>query len=169
MRKITVRVFVLAGTAVLAACANAPSGPTAVQRKPGLWEVTTQLHFVQGEPPMSPDQLEKAKQPLTTKVCVTPEQAARRDSPIYSSVAGCQLQNTKYADDTFKGDLSCDRPEMHGAGSVEAVFSSNESYSGSFHFTGTSQQLGTVEMNNRFSGRWLGTDCGDVKPIAQAP
>jgi hypothetical protein len=145
--------------------------------KPGLWEVTTQLNFTKGGPmaQIPPDKLAMMKQmgiqlpgsgqPFTTRMCVTPEQAAADSPPPPDRQHQCQIQNLKRDGHTFNADLVCNGDEMQGSGHMTVSYDGDEHYSGSMQFSGTSQHAGAVEMNNQVSGQWQGADCGTVKPF----
>jgi hypothetical protein len=146
-----------------------------MHRKPGLWEITTQMNFTKGGPQIPAEQLEKMKQmgiqlpfnrPMRIKQCLTAEEAARDDHPDFGKERDCQLKNAKFSGNSFSGDMVCDGPEMKGSGTMTASFPNDQSYRGTWHFAGTSPRSGEMEMNNDFSGKWLGSDCGDVKPFS---
>ncbi|MDR3414879.1 MAG: DUF3617 domain-containing protein [Nevskia sp.] len=145
--------------------------------KPGLWQITTQMKFTKGGPQaqIPPDKLAMMKQmgiqmpdmsaPISTKTCVTAEQAATDTPPTPGQRGNCQVQNLKRDGHTFSADTVCSG-EMQGTGHVTVTYDSDEHYSGKMDFSGTSAHTGDVQTSNEFSGQWLGTDCGSVKPSA---
>jgi uncharacterized protein DUF3617 len=143
--------------------------------KPGLWSVTTRIEFTKGGPQIPPEQLAKMKeqgmklpfgQPVTISTCVTPEQAAREELPKPQQRMNdrCQMQNLTRAGSTFTADMVCDG-EMRGTGHLEVTYQDDEHYAGTLHFVSTSKRGGEVDMTDTISGRWLGADCGSVKPM----
>ncbi|MDB5986014.1 MAG: hypothetical protein JWR16_1067 [Nevskia sp.] len=142
--------------------------------KPGLWATTVEMSFSKGgPPPIAPEQLEKMKQmgiklpfgePVTTNICITPEQAAQDQPPKPPQRDNsCQTQNLQKSGNSFSGDLVCNGA-MNGSGHFQSTYLSDESYAGTMDFAGTSKH-GEVAMNNKFSGKWLSADCGSVKPF----
>jgi len=153
--------------------------------KPGLWEITSQTSFTKGgpqvaQPQIPPDKLAMMKQmgiqlpattpggshSFTTKVCVTPEEANTDSPPPPDRQRACQMQNLKRDGHTFTADMVCSG-EMQGSGHMSVTYDSDEHYSGKMEFSGTSEHLGEVATSNEFSGRWLGADCGTVKPFVR--
>ncbi len=58
------------------------------------------------------------------------------------------------------------RSEHEGNGVTKGTFSSSERFTSTYDFKGSMRGR---EMNRRHdsSGRWLGSDCGNVKPIRE--
>jgi len=158
---------IVAGIAMLAV-----SSAFAANTKPGLWESTVQMTFGQGGPQIPPEQLEKMKQmgiqppgsPHTYQYCVTPEMAAR-DTPPSSmrQQDQCKSQNINKSGNTVTMDVVCDGA-MKGTGHIKVTYDSNASYSSAMDFSGTSKEGRPIEMHNKVSAKWLGDDCGSVKP-----
>ena len=154
--------------------------PLAAQaaRKPGLWEVTSSMTFNKGGPQIPPEQLEKMKQmgiempfnkPVTMKHCLTKEEAERDDQPpAMRKESNCQTKDFQKSGGSFSAKLVCNGKNMTGEGDIKGTYSGGETYSGTTHFVGTSSHGGQqhdVDMTTEFSGKWLGSDCGDVKPV----
>jgi hypothetical protein len=154
---------------LLVAATSAWAGPG----KAGLWEITMSVNFTQGGPQISPDQLEKMKsmgiaipgsRPMVSQRCVTPEMAARDEPPKVSPGRGdCTIKDFTHSGTSFTANMVC-TGEVTGEGNVHVDYESNASYKGVMDFTGTSRQSGPVKMHNEFAGKWLGDDCGNVKP-----
>jgi len=159
--------------------------------KPGLWENTTTsqisgLSMPTNMPQLTPDQLAKmppdararveammkggpgAPQTNTTKACITREQLSKplmgyQDNSCVVKLAGsssstqqihmeCTRGNTKTA-----GDLNLDRVDSeHVKGDMLMKSTGDSSTKGSMG------QNMTIKLS--FSNKWLGADCGDVKP-----
>lgn len=162
--------------ALVAVAAAAPLSALAYTHgKPGLWTVTTDMKFTKGGPQIPPEALAMMKQrgmkipgqePLTSDICITPEQAAQDEPPKPQQRGACDMQNLKRDGKTFTGDLVC-HGEMEGSGHMKVTYDSDEHYAGGMQFSGTSKQGGPMEWENNFSGQWKSTDCGAVKPYAQ--
>lgn len=144
--------------------------------KPGLWEVSTKMNFSGASAPkIPPEQLAQMKQmgikipglsgdPIVVKQCISKEQAERDEPPrTQNDKSGCEMQNAKRDGRTFTADMVC-TGDMKGKGTMKVTNESSESYTGSMTFKGTQVRGGDVEMTNEFSGKWLGADCGDIKP-----
>jgi hypothetical protein len=165
---------------VLAAAATLPLSASAYNHgKPGLWQTTVQMNFAKGGPPpmpaLSPQVLAMMKQmgrepppdmtkPMTSKFCLTPEQANADKPPAPQQQGNCQMENLKRDGHTFTADMVCDGA-MKGTGHMSVSYDNEEHYTGSVHFTGTNPRTGDIDMTNEFSGQWLGADCGSVKPF----
>ncbi|MBL6750993.1 MAG: DUF3617 domain-containing protein [Nevskia sp.] len=173
MHKTTI-IAALAAAAVLPLTASAYS-----HGKPGLWQATVQMKFAKGGPPpmpaIPPEALAMMKQmgrepppnmngPITNKFCLTPAQAAADKPPTPPQRGNCQMQNLQHSGSTFSADMIC-TGEMQGTGHMTVTYDSDDHYSGSMHFAGTSGHMGEVDMTNEFSGQWLGADCGSVQPM----
>lgn len=147
----------------------------AVGGKPGLWESTIVVNFTQGGPRISPEQIERMKQmginlpigrPLVVKSCMTPEMAARNDIPRATRENDhCKLTDYDREGNPITATLICDG-DLKGQGKLKIGYDSSTSYKGTMEFTGTDKQGAPLAMQNTFSGKWLGDDCGDVKPPA---
>ena len=143
--------------------------------KAGLWDVTTQMNFGKGGPQIPPAQLEKMNQmgidlpfgkPVVTKVCITPEMAAKDEPPKpMREKDGCEMKNYTRSGGAITADMVCNG-EMKGDGKLKVSYDSNASYSGTMDFTGSAPHSGPVEMHNAFSGKWISENCGSVKPLA---
>jgi hypothetical protein len=155
--------------------------------KPGLWEFTTQMQGGSGQTSdamaqaqkqmdsMPPDQRKMmqdmmAKQGvqmgtgagggMRAKVCVTQEMVDRNE--VASQQDGCTHKNGPRIGNTMKFSYVCTKPPSTGEGQV--TFTGPESYSTKMTSTTTvNGRPEKMEMQN--SGRWLGSDCGTVKPL----
>jgi hypothetical protein len=175
---------------VIAALAFAAmsSGAYAQTIKTGLWEFTTQMAGGGGKmsDAMAQAQKEMASMPpeqrkmmqdmmakqgvqmgtgagggMTVKVCMTQEMVDRND--VSSHQDGCTHTNSPRMGSTMKFSFVCTKPPSSGEGQV--TFTSPEAYSMKMTTTTTVQgRPEKMEMQN--SGRWLGSNCGSVKPLA---
>ena len=107
--------------------------------------------------------------PTTVKVCITPEQAARE--PFTSSQQGnCKQLSQEHSGKTFKIKFSCTREDgatMTGEG--QFTMTSDKEHSGHMVMDGEGRKGHPMHMEMDQSGRWLGSDCGDVKPHVMRP
>ncbi|MDB5917810.1 MAG: hypothetical protein JWR40_2044 [Massilia sp.] len=98
---------------------------------------------------------------VVAKMCITPEMAARQQLPIQQH-GNCSYQHAKAVGNTMAFSFSCTNPQANGEGS--ATFTGPTAYTSSMRVT-TSATGSSETVNIDSSGRWLGADCGAVKPI----
>ncbi len=180
--------------AAWAACllAGSTGFASAQTMKPGLWEITTQMQGGSGEMAsamaeaqkqmenMPPEQRKMvqdmmAKQGIqlgagggggmSIKVCMTQEMvdrsvvASRQSSDNQNE---CTQTNSPRSGNSMKFAFVCTKPPSSGEGQV--TFTSPEAYS--MKMASTTTVKGKPEkMDMQTSGRWLGGDCGTVKPF----
>lgn len=161
---------------------------SAQHMKPGLWEIATQMQGsgqtgeamakaqkqMESMPPeqrkMMQDMMAKqgvqmggpaAGGGMTIKVCMTQEMVDRNE--VGRQQPGCTHTYGQRSGNTMKFSYACTQPPSSGEGQV--TFTSPEAYS--MKMTSTSTVRGNPEkMDMQTSGRWLGGDCGNVKPLA---
>lgn len=164
------------------------AGANAQSMKPGLWEISTQMKGsgqtgdamaqaqkqLESMPPeqrkMMQDMMAKqgvqmgtgAGGGMTIKVCMTQDMVDRNE--VSGGRQGdCTHTNSPRAGNTMKFSYVCTKPPSSGEGQV--TFTSHEAYS--TKMTSTSTVRGAQEkMEMQSSGRWLGANCGNVKPLA---
>jgi hypothetical protein len=173
--------------AALAAVACAAGAQTL---KPGLWEVTQQMQTGSGqmEQGMSQMQQQMANMPpeqrkmmeemmakqgvkmgpsghggpggMSMKVCLTKEMVEKNELPAQQS--DCRTTQQSRTGNSMKMAFACTNPPSTGEGHV--VFKSPEAYS--MKMVMNAQVQGKPEkVNMDGAGKWLGSDCGNVKPI----
>lgn len=154
--------------------------------KPGLWEVATQIQSANGQveqamamaqqqmKTMSPEQRKMMNDMMakngvslsgngvTAKVCITKEMAARNDAPIQTQ-NGCTSTHSPIVNGKMKVTYSCAQPKSSGEG--ELTFEGDKAYRMTMRSTGV--QGATGEMTMSGNGRWLGSDCGSIKPVTR--
>ena len=145
--------------------------------RPGLWEVTMALEGMPAMPQIPPEQLAKLREmgvqmpaaspgggrTISSRHCVTPEQAAKDAPPDFSrGNSSCHSENVRSTASGMTADLVC-TGEMQGKGKVQMSYPSDTAYSGSFSFQGTTHGQPT-NMSNRVTGKWLAADCGATAP-----
>ena len=155
--------------------------------KPGLWEITNQMQGNSEQAnAMAKMQKEMAQMPpsqrkmmedmlakqgvqmgsapgggMAIKICMTKEMIDRNE--VASQQGDCQHTSSPRAGNTMKFSFTCTKPPSTGEG--EVTFTSPEAYT--TRVSVTSERRGKPEkMEMNTSGRWLGSDCGSVKPIA---
>lgn len=171
--------------AVLGACIPLAS---AQNLKPGLWESTQgtqvsgngqmQQQMAQAQQQMAnmpPEQRQMMEQMLksrgitmnvrggpgaiSVRYCLTPEMAARKEIPAQRG--DCKATHQPMGPGKMKIAFHCSNPPSSGEG--EVTFASPEAYHMKM-VVNTNVQGRPERMNVDASGRWLGADCGDVKP-----
>ena len=171
-----------------AAIAAMACGASAQSLKPGLWEITNKL---QSSNPQMDQQMAMAQQQMANmppeqrkmaeemmarqgvklgaggpggmsmKICMTREMAERNEIP--SQRGDCKTTMLPRSGNTMKMSFACANPPSSGEG--EYTFSGSDAYS--MKMTVNTQVQGKPEkMNMAGSGKWLGADCGDIKPLA---
>jgi hypothetical protein len=106
------------------------------------------------------NQVEISPTGTNAKVCVTQAQIDRGELP--DDVKGCESALKKISATQFKSTHICSG-EYSGTGESEVTFHSPKHYTG----TGKMNQVMNGEkrtMAFTMEGKWLSSDCGDVKP-----
>ncbi len=155
---------------------------------PGLWE---QRMAMQGGDPRIAKQLEEAQRAMasmppeqrkmmeqmmaqhgvgigagsggpgmTLKICISPEQAAKQELPPPGE--RCTHRITGRTANSLKFAVECPAEQARGEG--ETVFSGNKAYEGRFRME-RNKGGATETMNMQVNARWLGADCGAIKPM----
>ncbi len=174
----------------VSAMAIAQAAEPVLHLKPGLWQSTTQVN-VSGQaampamPSMPESELAKlppaqrarieqmlknmpgtAGKPIVTKSCITEKdlEDARNFAPERPDCKQTILKQTA-TDIQMKYECTGENPtSMTG----EFKTSSPLAYSGEMHGTATVNGH-TMTIANTMQGKWLGSDCGDVKPMSHEP
>jgi hypothetical protein len=101
----------------------------------------------------------------SVKVCITKEEAAKPPEARMAS-ANCTQKDIQRSGNTMKFKFECTQPPSTGEG--EMSFVGDKAYTGKT--TVTSQVAGkSQQMNMQMQGKWLASDCGDVKPRTPSP
>lgn len=151
--------------------------------KPGLWEMTQkpqldpamQAKMEQAQKAMANMPAEQRKMmeqmmaqrgvsissaaggAISVKACISKEQAERHEMPV--SENGRCKHDTQRSGKTVKMHFVCTDPASEGDG--EFTFDSPEHYSNKMTI-----KRGDKVMTISGEARWLGADCGDIKPHA---
>lgn len=177
---------------VIAAFIAASALPAAAQTlKPGLWEVTNKMQGGSGQmqnamsemqkhmASMPPEQRKMMEQQMaksgvkmgaggpaggmSVQVCMTREMVEKNDLP--SQQGDCKTTSQGRSGNTMKMAFACTNPPSSGDGQV--IFNSPESYTSKMNVS--TQVDGKPEkLTMEGAGKWLGGDCGSVKPLGQA-
>jgi hypothetical protein len=172
--------FVLAAAVLAAACL--PAGAQSL--KPGLWEINNKMkgsaemdqamaQMQQQLASMSSEQRQQmeammsqrgvrmapsAGGGMTIQTCMTKEMADRNDVPMQD---GCTMTRQQRSGNTMKMAFNCTKPPSSGEG--EFTFMGSEAYKSHMVVNTTAKgKPETMEMDG--TGKWLGADCGSVKP-----
>lgn len=171
------------------AVALSTQGAFAQTQAPGLWEHSFTMKSDDGKmektmaemqkqmaamPPEQRKQMEAAMASrgvkvgaggTSVKVCVTKEEAAKPPEARMSA-GNCTQKDIQRSGNTMKFKFECTQPPSTGEG--EMSFVSDKAYTGKT--TVTSQVAGRPQqMNMEMQGKWLASDCGDVKPRTPSP
>lgn len=103
-------------------------------------------------------------QPIVVKVCITPEQAASDD--IGQPDSNCQQTHKERSGKTLKFKFACSG-ERQAQGEGEFTIDSDKATKGRVKVDGIEKGQ-PMHMEMTHAGRWLGTDCGNVKPRGAA-
>ena len=158
--------------------------------KPGLWEVTHKMSGGQMDQSMTQMQKQMASMPpeqrkmmedmmakqgvkpgggtpgggMSVKICMTKEMVERNEVP--SQQGDCKTTHQTRSGGSMKFAYACGNPPSAGEGQM--TFISPEAYE--MKMVMTSQVHGKPDKTNmEGSGKWLGADCGKIKPVAALP
>jgi hypothetical protein len=167
---------------------------TAHSLQPGLWEIQSQMQGASGGrmagameqmnqqmATMSPEQRKMvqdmmAKQGvqmgsasggsgMAMKVCMTQDMVERNELAA-GQRGDCKHTQSPRVGNTMKYAFTCTNPASSGEG--EVTFQGREAYSMKMAMT-TTVKGQPEKMDMQGSGKWLGADCGNIKPLGQAP
>ena len=178
---------------VLLALALAAGTSSAQNIKPGLWEINNKMQSANGEleaamaqmqkqlanmPPeqrkMMEDAMAKQGVNLSTsssgggigvKMCMTKEMVAQNKVPMQQQ-GDCTHTQSPMVGNTMKISFNCSKPPSSGEGQV--TYLSDTAYKMNMKLTSTQGgKSGTMTMDA--NAKWLGADCGNIKPIQIPP
>jgi len=112
---------------------------------------------------MAPQGVQITKEGTTVKACVTQEEIDRGELPKTND--DCEQKLTQTSAKVIKLSYVCkgENP-MHGEGTV--IFQNDKSYTGEVAYT-TTIEGETQTFHAVQSGKWLASDCGNIKPESQ--
>lgn len=163
------------------------AGAHAQSIKPGLWEITSQMQgskemneamaearkAMESMPPEQRKMMQDmmAKQGvqmgpsggggMAIKVCMTQDMIDRNE--VASHKSDCTHTHSPRSGSTMKFSFTCTQPPSSGEGTV--TFNGSESYAVKMQTTSAVRGQ-TEKMEMQSNGRWLGSDCGNIKPIS---
>jgi hypothetical protein len=166
------------------AMAIAHASEPALNLKPGLWEITSQAK-TSGETPMAeeylsklpPDQRAKLEasmkqmmanqaKPVVRKQCITEKTLREGMHFTDKSDPNCKQTILKQTSSEIQVKVECTgKTKSTMIGHFKA--SSPKAYAGTMNGKVTENGR-TMTIANTMKGKWLGSDCGNVKPI-EAP
>jgi hypothetical protein len=138
---------------------------TQAVRKPGLWEMTTNMTWQQS--PMPEGMTMPGGGQHTTQVCLTQAMINKYGAPMPQSRNNeCQIANVVLHSTSMTADWICSG-RMAGKGTLESSWADPNHAIGKVHFTGA-MQMGpnskTIEYTINSSSVYKGPDCGSVAP-----
>ena len=169
-----------------AACAALSLPLYAQSMKPGLWEISNKMDSpeinqamaqMQAQmAAMSPEQRKQMEAMMaqrgmkmggagggtTVQVCMTKEMVERSDMPMQQQQNDCKVTSQSRSGNTMKMAYTCASPPSSGEG--EFTYNGAESYSSKMTINTTANGKPQV-MKMEGTGKWLGADCGSIKPM----
>ena len=170
----------------LCTCAVA-SGAWAQNLKPGLWEISNSMKSGSGEMERSMAQMQQqlasmppeqrrmveemmAKQgaamgsggpgSMSSRICLTKEMIERNELP--ADRGDCRMTKQERRGNTIHVAYQCSNPPSSGEGRYTVV--NPEAYTMAMTVrTAVQGKSETVSMDG--SGKWLGANCGNIKPL----
>jgi hypothetical protein len=97
---------------------------------------------------------------MSIKMCMTKEMVEKNEVPVQQG--DCRTTQQSRSGNTMKYAVACTNPPSTGEGQV--VFKGPEAYSMKMVMS-TKVDGRPEKMTMDGSGKWLGSDCGSVKPI----
>jgi hypothetical protein len=171
----------------LLACGTALAAPAFAQdMKPGLWEQTNNASYSDGKVQasmsdiqkllanLSPEQRQQVQQTMEkngvqmdlangamhSKLCITREMIERKQVPIQEG--DCSTKMTPSGANQLQVNFTCTRP--HASGEGEMTIDSPTTYRAQMRIHNQDQPNQVVNMD--VAGRWVGADCGNLRPAA---
>lgn len=149
-----------------------PAMAYAAHGKAGLWTVTSTMDLP-NMPPVPPNvqAMMKARhvaipnsgQPFVTQMCMTEEEVnADKPPPINNGNEHCDTKVLNQSPAIMEAEITC-HGRVDGVGHVKVNWSSNEHYEGMYNFKGAMQGH-PQDMITHFSGDFVKSDCGSVRP-----
>jgi len=170
----------------LALAAGAVCPATAQTMKPGLWEIQNKMNDPRMNDAMAEMQKQLAAMPpeqrkqmeammanqgvklapgaqgMTVQVCMTKEQVERNEMPM-DSKSDCKVTSQSRSGNTTKMAFACANPPSSGEG--QFTVTGPDAYSSKMTVkTVVNGKPETTQMEG--AGKWLGADCGAVRPLA---
>jgi hypothetical protein len=151
-------------------------------RRPGLWELSAQMQGPGMAAMIPEDRLAKmtpeqraqveammasrmggGAQPIITKSCETTETIKKEQAYGQDKNRTCKVATVSSTGSKRVMQISCDTPNGKSEGTMTVDIPDPEHFNGTMVMHVNSQGR-SVDMNQKITGKWLGSDCGDVKP-----
>src|SRR5262249_48485294 len=97
------------------------------------------------------------------RICFSREMVERNEMPMRNE-GNCKSERSPRAGNTMKVKFTWANPPSTGSG--EITFNGSDAYSSNMTITRTNKQGAPETMTVQSSGKWLGADCGTLKPPA---
>src|ERR1044072_90689 len=185
MRLIAIRLAVASVFPVLALSVVVAGAVPVPPVKPGLWGVKMSVLDADGHEVVAPEQAALSRMPPeqrarmaeamkarglslpdangATKACLTKDTFESGAWQQVAADSGCTTNFSTQSASTWKWPSSC--PTMKSESDGETVFTNAENYK--TKLTTTATVMGKTKTSTRMlQGKWLGADCGDIKPLA---
>jgi hypothetical protein len=139
-------------------------------RKPGLWEMTSNMTWQQS--PMPAGMPANPNSPFgggphTSDICLTQAMIDKYGAPVPQSHGDCQISNVVLKATSMSADWICSG-RMAGKGTFESSWAEPDHAKGRVHFVGV-LQMGPnskrVEYTIESASVYKGPDCGSVQPM----
>jgi hypothetical protein len=161
------------GTLAAASLVLVPAAAFAAHGKVGLWTVTSTMQM-SNMPQIPPEALAMMKahhmaipgsgQPNIIQMCMTQEQVNADKPPAMSNrEESCDTRVINQSPSLMEAEITC-HGRMDGVGHVKVSWRGNEHYEGMYNFKGTMEGH-PQEMTTHYSGDFVKSDCGSVKPF----
>ena len=173
--------------AAFIAAVAVPAGAQSL--KPGLWEITNKMQGGSGQmqsamadmqkqlAEMPPEQRKMIEEQMaksgvkmgsagpgggmSVQICMTKDMVEKNEMP--SQQGDCKTTSQGRSGNTMKMAFACTNPPSTGEGQI--TFNSSESYASKMNVS--TQVNGKPEkVSMEGTGKWLGADCGNIKPMA---
>ncbi len=167
---------------LIAAAALLPIAASAMPHgKPGLWTITTSMKMANA-PQIPPEALKMMKErgikipgmdgaPIVSQICMTPQDVAEgahaMDRMRNQHGISCNPKVLSETSSSIVTEVTCKGEMMEGVGHSQMSWRGDSHYEGDYSFKGVMHGQPN-EMHTHFSGDFVKTDCGAVKPFRAA-
>ena len=140
-------------------------------RKPGLWEMTTNMTWQKSPMPAGMNMQAGMQSPFsgmttTTQVCLTQAMIDKYGAPMSQNQRDCKVEDVVMHASSMTADMVCSG-QMNGKAAIESSWVIGNAAKGKVHFVGTVQSgkgAMPVEYTIDSTSVYKGADCGSVKP-----
>ena len=170
------------------ACAALALPAAAQHLKPGLWEMNNSVVDSKGQmgaamamaqqqlAQMAPEQRKMVEDMMAShgvqlasaggggiavRMCLTPEMVRNDEVPLHQQ-GNCTTQRLPAGSGQMKMSFSCTDPQA--SGTVDVVFHGDSHYTVKTHVIQNGNKNDAMDVES--TARWLGADCGTVKPLS---